>query len=341
MAELFDIVVRRQIYIEGLKASKGLEFAAVLGKLRTELAVRLYGFEWDDLGNATRTSLRKLIVDLRRIAKTIFDPYLAALIDWLQRFVKIDLGLLANVYRQAVPEAAPAIDSRAKEDDSAAAMWALALGLPMAATGTLALPFLAALLPSIAVKLERVTLQHYANRSSKSELINAIVGPANAKEPQGLLKQLNNQSKAATNTVIQHLATQVSEALGAAVASKGLTGATGGGSDGTDDKAKVIGLYEWVSVLDDRTTEICLSRDGNRYVFGRGPVPPAHVGCRSTIVPVRAGAPSTPNNFGDWLRGQPDEFVNDALDGRRSARYGGSPPLSLGEYGSKSPLIGA
>jgi SPP1 gp7 family putative phage head morphogenesis protein len=315
MAELFDIVVRRQIYIEGLKATKGVEFAAALAKLRTELAHRLAGFEYDDLGNATKTSIRKLIVDLRKIAKAVFDPYLTALIDWLQRFVRVDLALLAMSYGEARPDRRDALQTAPNSDD----MWALAIAAPLAATGTLALPFLAALLPSLYVKLERLTMQHFANRSTRADLITAIVGSPNTKEAQGYLRQLQAQSNAATNTVLQHLANQINDTLG----------------------SKIVGFYEWVSVLDDRTTKICTDRDGNRYAYGRGPIPPAHVNCRSTTVPVDIDAPASPNSFSQWLRGQPDEFVSDALDGRRGARYERASPITLNAYGAKGPLITA
>jgi SPP1 gp7 family putative phage head morphogenesis protein len=315
MAELFDIVVRRQIYIEGLKAAKGQEFALVLSRLRTQLAQRLSGFQYDQLGNATKTALRKLIVDLRAIAKAVFDPYLKALIDWLQRFCRVDTTLLRGVFGDAVPDARTRLQGAPEGDD----LWALAIGLPMAATGTLALPFLGALLPMLYVKIERLTLQNYANQSTRDELIRALVGNPNSTKFDGYIKQLNSAGNAATNTVLQHLANQISNSLG----------------------EKVAGWYEWVSVLDDRTTKICISRDGNRYVFGQGPVPPAHVNCRSTIVPVNKGDRKTPSSYNDWVRTQPDEFVADALDGRRRARYEGSSPLSLTEYGAKSPLIGA
>jgi SPP1 gp7 family putative phage head morphogenesis protein len=313
MAELFDIVVRRQIYIEGLKATKGLEFADMLSKLRRDLYQRLQGFGFDDLGEATKTALRALIVDLRKIAKTYFDPYLTALIDWLQRYTRVDLALLAMAYGEAEPEARTRLQGAKDSED----MWASAVAFPMAATGTLALPFLAALLPSLLVKIERAVMGSYANRDTKSSMISDIVGNPNSREFQGLLRQLNFQATAATNTVLQHLANQINDELG----------------------RKVVGFYEWVSVLDDRTTKICQSRDGNRYPYGRGPVPPAHVNCRSTTVPVDIGAPASPSSFSDWLRGQPDEFVSDALAGRRGARYDRAEPITLNDYGAKGPLI--
>jgi len=54
-----------------------------------------------------------------------------------------------------------------------------------------------------------------------------------------------------------------------------------------------IGLfdgYEWVAVLDSRTSLICAGRDGKIYPLTddpeKSPKPPAHVNCRSTITPV-------------------------------------------------------
>lgn len=48
----------------------------------------------------------------------------------------------------------------------------------------------------------------------------------------------------------------------------------------------VVQKYEWVSTLDSRTSTICRSRDGQKYEFGKGPLPPAHPNCRSAISPV-------------------------------------------------------
>jgi SPP1 gp7 family putative phage head morphogenesis protein len=48
----------------------------------------------------------------------------------------------------------------------------------------------------------------------------------------------------------------------------------------------VVERYEWVSTLDSRTSTICRSRDGQKYEFGKGPLPPAHPNCRSAIAPV-------------------------------------------------------
>ncbi len=48
----------------------------------------------------------------------------------------------------------------------------------------------------------------------------------------------------------------------------------------------IVQKYQWVSTLDSRTSTVCKSRDGQKFVIGKGPMPPAHFGCRSTTIPI-------------------------------------------------------
>jgi SPP1 gp7 family putative phage head morphogenesis protein len=44
--------------------------------------------------------------------------------------------------------------------------------------------------------------------------------------------------------------------------------------------------YQYVATLDARTTAICRALDGQMFEYGKGPEPPQHFNCRSTIVSV-------------------------------------------------------
>lgn len=100
--------------------------------------------------------------------------------------------------------------------------------------------------------------------------------------------------------------------------------------------------YQWVATLDGRTTLICGSRDGEVYIVGVGPMPPAHWGCRSTTIPklkpeydvgaeiggkrsARSADGSREESanitYGGWLRKQPPEFVDEALGVERSRLF--------------------
>lgn len=93
--------------------------------------------------------------------------------------------------------------------------------------------------------------------------------------------------------------------------------------------------YEWVSTLDDRTSNVCKSRDGQVYpIADTSPKPPAHWGCRSTIISKidpkydlfgevtgdrpaigaeGRGTVSAGTTYAGWLRKQPASFQNEAL----------------------------
>lgn len=79
--------------------------------------------------------------------------------------------------------------------------------------------------------------------------------------------------------------------------------------------------YEYVAILDGRTTALCGSLDGQHFPYGKGPEPPQHFNCRSSTVPViddedlRRRFPNTrPSEIGrvpqdvsypNWLRDNP------------------------------------
>lgn len=53
--------------------------------------------------------------------------------------------------------------------------------------------------------------------------------------------------------------------------------------------ADIIKGVRWVATLDGRTSPVCQSRDGEIYPIDKGPRPPAHPNCRSTVAPVLYG----------------------------------------------------
>ena len=90
--------------------------------------------------------------------------------------------------------------------------------------------------------------------------------------------------------------------------------------------------HRWISTLDSRTTPVCRARDRHVYPLD-GPKPPAHWGCRSSIVPVlkdeyQREIPgstrpsvgpdgveqvSSKTSYGDWLARQPAAFQREVL----------------------------
>lgn len=83
-----------------------------------------------------------------------------------------------------------------------------------------------------------------------------------------------------------------------------------------------VNWYQWISVLDSRTTPVCRGRSNQVYKMGSGPFPPAHPRCRSITVPLRSKSEvlEVPS-YGDWLRQQPRDVVIDILGARKARLF--------------------
>lgn len=94
------------------------------------------------------------------------------------------------------------------------------------------------------------------------------------------------------------------------------------------ENADVFDRYKWISVLDGRTTPICRARSGKVFDTGKGPVPPAHWRCRSTIAPVIIGEDiDDANAYGKWLDGKSAAEQDEILGKAKGQLYrkGGLP----------------
>lgn len=118
-----------------------------------------------------------------------------------------------------------------------------------------------------------------AGVNTHADLVDSIVknGYSNGQTVQQMIKQLRdltdglvkNQAEALVRTGIQHYANNGREAMLI-----------------DNDVDEVV----YTSVLDNRTTILCMSRDGNRYSLSdpKRPALPAHWNCRSTYIPAIA-----------------------------------------------------
>jgi len=76
----------------------------------------------------------------------------------------------------------------------------------------------------------------------------------------------------------------------------------------------IIKELEWRSVLDSRTSPVCVVRDGERYPVDSGPRPPAHPGCRSIVTEILDGfAPPQRETYSEWLNRQPADVQDEVL----------------------------
>jgi SPP1 gp7 family putative phage head morphogenesis protein len=108
--------------------------------------------------------------------------------------------------------------------------------------------------------------------------------------------------------------------------------------------------YRYIATLDSRTSSICRALDNREFPYGRGPTPPQHFGCRSTIVAVidpdilppstiakRASADGpVPINtsYGQWLKDQPLKTQQDVLGASKVPYFN----RLVDKYGAKDAM---
>jgi len=104
----------------------------------------------------------------------------------------------------------------------------------------------------------------------------------------------------------------------------------------------IVKGWKFLSVLDNRTSITCASLSGRIYPVGNGPMPPRHINCRSTMVPVLKSwrelgidideiSPSTRSSldgqipeditFSDWLKKKNSKFQDEILGATRGKLF--------------------
>jgi SPP1 gp7 family putative phage head morphogenesis protein len=314
MDPLLNVILRHQIYAEGLKAGKQAEYLRVMAQLNLALRRELANVEYDDLGELSKRQLDKLLASLKRAAKSIFDAYLNDMIKWLEAFMHADFEFWQFAFGMYAADGGDEMIEEVEEEET----WNAIGAMPMGATGYAWRIFLAASGILATNKIVAMVTQHWADKAKKQELLNALLGTEAAKLNDGLLAKLVRDGNAASNTVIQHITANTNSAVA----------------------AQWWPEYRWISVLDNATTEICRNRNGLKWRYGAGPIPPAHIGCRSSIAPVtsRSVLDDMPT-FKLWAAAQSEAFKEDAFDGKVPSRYEGSKPISLAEFVEKRQLI--
>jgi SPP1 gp7 family putative phage head morphogenesis protein len=139
--------------------------------------------------------------------------------------------------------------------------------------------------------LKLIHNEAWANGWTLQDTIAEITGEDAKQGTSSQLQRIGVQASAVLATAVQH----VSAISGASVVSS------------------LYGFYRWFSVIDSSTTEICRGRNGKRFRFGAGPLPPAHIRCRSHIAPIVGNDDIAAVSFYTWAASQPEDLQNDIL----------------------------
>lgn len=315
---LLDVLTRHQIYLEGVKVYQWYAFNAVLAELNRELKHLFASLRYDSFDIMTKAQLTLFLRELRKTQSRIYSEYYVEIIEQFKAFAVVErkvskiifatLALEADEITEVEPvETEEEADSVAgllgfgtailglavlkPTRDGMGRLWGAIANAPIPANGLQLEQFVRGFVTSAQKSIENIITKGYANKTPIKDVIAEIQGTIEANRRDGQLNRIFNQAGAVIDTVLQH----TSSVIQAGIASQ------------------YYDRYMWVSVLDNRTTDICRSRNEKVYRYGEGPLPPAHVRCRSKTVPYDSDPGEPPKTFYAFAISQPIAVQNDIL----------------------------
>ena len=308
MTTLFDALARQQIYIEGIKAGQTLVFAKAMRAISVDIKDKLSTIKYNQLDQMTKAELGFFLKTLRNSQSIIYSQYTSDLIDFLNQFMKKDHKLVAAIILGTTSK----IASVPADEDVA---WSAIVNAPIPASGLTLSPFLNSFSNKALADTINTVSRGYALKQDVRIVQAQLTGQ------KGLADKIFNGGRAVTNTAIQFV-----------------------GSNANSQTAKsVFGWYQWVAVLDDKTSDICLDLDGQVFRTGDGPLPPAHINCRSHAHYLENSDPVIFSGWSNWIEKQPDSFVEDVFGssaiGKSSVKFGDPKPLTLAQFVGKLDLM--
>lgn len=284
---LYDVITRHHVYLEQVKVGAAALARPLIGGLVEALRRLLGSVAVPTLGRLTKMQLRQLLARLMAEQKRVFAAFNAAVTAFLQSLANTERRITIAVMEhfQQPDDPAP------KKRKDWLPLWASILNAFIPGVGVTVPTFLQNAGTSAQANIVNAVQAGYANNLPVDEVTDKIVGTEGTSYTDGLLNSIRRFSTSAINTAIQQVSVQTQ----------------------ADIEADFVDSYQYVAVLDSRTTEICRSLDGQIFRYGAGPLPPQHVNCRSTIVPIERGGDPYPSlSFDDWFAEQSQEFRDDA-----------------------------
>lgn len=308
---LSNIAIRYQVLLERLKAGEVREFVKVFAQIDKATARILTELAVENLGQLTKKALTKVLSDLQKANVELIDEATADLFDKLE-----SISGHAAVFEVATVKAV--VKGVKLATPTMAEAYAAAKAQPLSATGQMLDSFVSDWSKREVSRVNDLVRKGYAEGWTNQQMVQGIRGTRALGYKDGLLASSRRNAEAVVRTSVQHVANTGRMAV-------------------WEQNKDIVQGYKFVATLDARTTQICRSLDGKVFKLGEGPVPPVHIGCRSTTIAeldpeldfLDEGATRS-SEFGpvpadqtyyEWLKEQPAAFQDEALGPTRAALF--------------------
>lgn len=307
---LYDKLTRHQVYFEGVKSWFSSDFNDTLDVLNRRVMNIFLDAPERQLGDLTAAQYRNFERRLSRQLDSIIKRSKEVLWSDLQNVNAADNEMLQDILKSE--------RSTRRKMPSNAVVWNQVTKRTVGATGTTLDEMIDAFYANLKATILKEVRKARIDNDSVDDLITTMKGTRAANNRDGLMNKFKNQSNSVLATALQHI-TSVSQ---------------------NQYERIFYERYRWVAILDSRTTQICRSRNGKTWAYGKGPVPPAHYNCRSKIVPVDDDRRNYPETYFGWLREQPFNVLSDivGIEAARRISAGKGSDAEFPEYMSERKL---
>lgn len=343
---LIEATIRHQVMLEQLKTGEVEKIAKYLREIDKLLRDRLTR---DDLTGWGRDRLEKMLSEVDGQILAIYSRYsrqlnadLVDIAEYEAAFESRSLNALMTDFAVAVPTL-PALR---------AAIKARPLQVSGAGGGKLLDSFIEDWTSTERSRVINAVRLGFTQGLTNFQIIQSLRGTKAANYSDGILAISSRNADAIVRTAVQHVSNVARFETWSA-------------------NSDVVTGYRWVSTLDSKTSTTCRSLDSREFKMGHGPMPPAHIRCRSTTVAMldesfdflkegatrssKDGYVDASETYYSWLEKQSSKFQDAAIGPTRGKlfREGGLSaqrfselqldrrfkPLSLDQLRSIEPLM--
>jgi len=284
MEDVFTALLRQATYFEALKLGAAVRFQQLTKDLDAEIRA-VFQTAPETFAGMPRRDFNAFVAELRRTVIDTYQSRATVLVNETRKLIQAETAMYQRIFRADTGKRLVAPTN--------AELWAKVRNAINPATGLSFEKQMTAFRNSGLNLIEQAVRRGYADKLTAIETLTSIRGTAAAGYSNGVFRRINAWAGSMSNVAYSHAHSVTKDRIA----------------------ARYYNEYEWVSILDEATTEICEDRHGEVYRYGEGPIPPAHYGCRSETVPVNPEDTERAESLVEWLEQQPSEYLSDLFKG--------------------------
>jgi SPP1 gp7 family putative phage head morphogenesis protein len=307
-SDIFNAVLRQQIFLQRFGSGQGQEYAKVVDKVRRAVKSELLKH---DLSKLNKRQLKTIETTILKISDDIYKEANLLVTKDMNEFADYQAGFHKRILEHGVKVPIAAATNAALADE------VFEKGINLGRAGT--------------IKVNRALTQFstYSKRAIITSIRSGIISGDSNREIRNALNVITKGDQTfRANSLLRTITNHVSSSSKAALYKA---------------NSDVIKNEKFTAVLDSRTTLICAGEDGNIYEIGKGPHPPLHWNCRSVRTPlIKPEFDVVPDvttkrssrgvsgkttlvdgrvNYNSWLREQPKNFQKEVLGDARTELF--------------------